>query len=349
MNKPVFDRSDFQLCDVPVPKGYPQSQTHAGVAFNGVKFYLTTSPYPGPDYGVWEWRIMRMVRIMSFGKLCKIPNGEHFENPCIYVGEKDVVGAPVQFELMQRTALMETPEEFNGLPSYNSDPDIYIEGDIIYVMNRSVIRTKIYEDHRPYDFDTRIYLMKGKDENKRFKLLSCNLVREGQDPYVSPSLVKLQGKYIVGYLDNRMEGSGVVFNNLYLSSANVIEEAIRSKYRYPIEVTSGNMIPWHISLFVQDETLYAIVTCVKKGDVSLKMWQMLGVFDKELKKINIFPRPLTDLNSYRGSAIVDNEGMFVLYTPTVHEKIVGSKSIDGRDILVATKKFEDILSQVKYE
>ena len=41
--------------------------------------------------------------------------------------------------------------------------------------------------------------------------------------------------------------------------------------------------------------------------------------------------------------------MFVLYTPTVHEKIVGSKSIDGRDILVATKKFEDVLSQVKYE
>ena len=347
LSKPVFDRSEFRLCDVPVPNGYPQSQTHAGVVYNGKKFYLTTSPYPGPYYGIWEWRIRRLIRILSFGKLCAIPNGEAFENPCVYVGEKDVDGPPIHFKLMQKTALMETPEEFNGLPSYNSDPDIYLEGDIIYIMNRSVIRTKTYEDHRPYDFDTRIYLIKGKDENNHFKLLSSKLIREGQSPFVSPSLVKLHGKYIVGYFDNRMVGRKVVFNNLYLSSAESIEEAIRSKNSIPIEVTSSDMIPWHISLFVYNEYLYAIVTCVKEGDPSLKMWQMLGVFDKELKKFTIFPSPLTDLNSYRGSAIVDKEGSFVLYTPTVHEKIVGAKSVDGRDILVATKYFEDILTLIK--
>ena len=36
MLEPYFKKEDFILCDVPVPEGYPQSQTHAGIAvYNG--------------------------------------------------------------------------------------------------------------------------------------------------------------------------------------------------------------------------------------------------------------------------------------------------------------------------
>ena len=72
MNAPVFQKADFTLCDVPVPKGYPQSQTHAGVAFFENKYYLTTSPFPGPQYGVWEARFRKLVRTLSFGKFCPV-------------------------------------------------------------------------------------------------------------------------------------------------------------------------------------------------------------------------------------------------------------------------------------
>lgn len=346
--KTVFNREDFSLCYVPVPKGYPQSQTHAGVSLSDGKLYLSTSPYPGPVYSLWVERLRKLVRLLSFGYLCNPPSGEIYENPCLYLGEDPGNGMSTRFRLMQQKPLMRTPEEFYGVPSYNSDPDIFIENGIIHILNRSVIRTKVYKD-KPYEFVTRIYLMRGKDENGHFKLLSNQLVLEGEDNYVSPSLVKFRSNYMVSFLDNHMVSHKVLFKNLYLSTATSVEEAIRAKNRHVVQIKSGQMTPWHMSLFHYSDTLYAIVTCVREGDTSLKMWQMLGEFNQDLSELTIYPTPLTDYNSYRGSAFVRADDVFILYSTIVWEKIAGSKSVDGRDVIVASCKFADFLARVREE
>ena len=347
MNAPVFQKADFTLCDVPVPKGYPQSQTHAGVAFFENKYYLTTSPFPGPQYGVWEARFRKLVRTLSFGKFCPVYCGEKYENPCIYFGCEQEDRIPVHFRLMQQSALMETPEPFLGFPSYNSDPDIFIEKGIIHVLNRCVIRTKVYNDHRPYDFKTQIYLLKGVDEHGHFKLMSNQLVRESDDNYVSPSLIKFKDLYLVAFLDNRLVRGKVVFNNLFLSPAETIEDAIRAENKHSVKVNGCEMIPWHMSLFQFHGDLYTVVTCVRKDDLTLKMWQMLGVFNEDLTELEIFQTPLSDYCSYRGSAFVRDDGMFVLYSTTFREWVKGSKSIDGRDVIVASCRFTDLLNHMK--
>lgn len=346
--KPIFSRESFSLCEVPVPEGYPQSQTHAGVAVNGDNYYLTTSPYPGPIYSLWVSRFRKLVRILTRGRLCASPSGEMYENPCLYLGEGGGNVPPSRFKLMQKSPLMETPEGFYGLPSYNSDPDIFIEEGIIHIMNRSIIRTKTYKD-KPYDFLTRIYLMKGLDENGHFKLLSNQLVLEGQENYVSPSLVKFRGRYVVAFLDNHLVNRRVLFNNLFLSVSDNVEDAIIAKGRCPIKINASHLTPWHMSLFHHNDSMYAIVTCVEEGDTSLRMWQMLGEFNGNLREMTIYPTPLCDYNSYRGAAFVKEDGTFVFYSTTKWEKISGSKSVDGREIVVASCMFDDLLLRIKKE
>lgn len=343
--RPVFEKSDFVLCDVPVPKGYPQSQTHAGMAIYEGKYYLTTSPFPGPQYSLWVSRYRKLMRIISRGKLCNNISGERYENPCIYIGEKQGGDIPVYFRLMSQVPLMDTPESFFGLPSYNSDPDIYVEGGVMHVLNRSVIRTKTFKD-KPYEFVTRIYLMKGVDENGHFKMLSNQLVRESNDNYVSPSLIKFKDKYLVAYLDNQLVNRKVRFGGLLVSIAKSAEEAIKADDRVKVNINGGEMTPWHMSLFQYAGKLYTIITCVKNGDASLKMWQMLGCFNDTLTELIIFQTPLTDYNSYRSAACVRDDGTFVLYNATVWEKVPNSKSVDGRDIIMATCSFEELLRKM---
>lgn len=346
MKEPIFKREELKLCYVPVPDGYPQSQTHAGVACYQGRTYLTTSPYPGPKYGRWEGRFRHLARLISFGKYCSTPDGEYYENPCLYIGEEKGETA-AHFKLMQKTALMDTPADYYGWPCYNSDPDIFIENGTLYILNRSVIRTEVFKDHRPYKFVTRVYLIKGVDENGHFKLLSNSLVRENNDNYVSPSLVKYKGDYIVAHLENRLVGREVQFDNLYLSKADEICKAIEGKEDRPVTVISDGLLPWHMSLFTYHDKLYSIITCVEKGDRSLRMWQMIGKFDDELTNLKIYSRPLCDYNSYRGEAVVHDDGVFVLYSPTVHEKITGGSSVDGREIMVVSKNFEELLSELE--
>ena len=344
--RPFFEKSDFVLCDVPVPKGYPQSQTHAGIAIYEGKYYLTTSPFPGPQYGLWVSRYRKLMRIISCGILCNNISGEKYENPCIYIGGKQGLDIPVHFRLMSQSPLMDTPESFFGFPSYNSDPDIFVENGVLYILNRSVIRTKVYRD-KPYEFLTRIYLIKGLDENGYFKLLSNQLVLEGDENFVSPSLIKFRGKYMVAFLDNRFVGQKVIFDNLFLSIADDVEDAVKSETKRAIKVNCGKMIPWHLSLFQYKDTLYTIITCVKEDDTSFRMWQMLGEFNNNLSELSIYQTPLTDFNSYRSAACVREDGLFVLYNATVWERIRGSKSVDGRDVMMAKCLFSDLLMQIR--
>ncbi len=344
MNNPVFRRRDFTLCDVPVPKGYPQSQTHSGIAIYAGRYYLTASPYPVVKYRKFVKYLRISVRKLLRGWLFKPIIGEEYENPCLYVGEVVNSGFPTKFIPMASHPLMETPERYYGLPAYNSDPDIYIEDGIFHILNRSVFRTRKLGNG--YESITNIYLIRGVAEGERFKLLSNQLVKEWDKPYASPCLTKFKNKYILTYLDTNSAIDGETFTALYIEKMNSIEDIKEQNQVHQVTVESGRLLPWHMSLFHYEEKLYTIIACVERGDKSRKIWQMLGVFNDDLSQLKVFPRPLTDYNSYRGAACVNEQGIFTLYSTTVHESILGSKSVDGRDIVMASRSFGKLLNEI---
>lgn len=341
MMNPVFQRKDFYLCDVPVPSSYPQSQTHSGIAFSEGRYYLTTSPYPVVKYSKLVKYLRIGIRKLTMGLLFKPIIGESYENPCLYVGDTDCFGFPSKFKPMTSRPLMQTPEQYYGLPAFNSDPDIFIEEGIFYILNRSVLRTRLLA--KGYESVTNIYLIKGIAEGYRFKQLCNQLIKEWGKPYASPCFTKYNNEYIFTYLDTNSGNDGQTFNGLYIEIMNSIPEIRENREAHKVEVESGNLLPWHMSLFQYEGKLYTIIACVVRGDRERKIWQMLGEFSEDLSRLKVYPRPLTDFNSYRGAAYVNEEGIFGLYSTTVHERIPGSKSVDGRDVVLASMPFSEVL------
>lgn len=125
----VFSRNDFELCYVPVPKGYPQSQTHAGIYIYDGKLYLTSSPFPNPSEPKFIVYSKAVLRKLTNGYLFPIIPVEYFENPCLYASERNI---STRFRLLQSRPLMDSLDSYYGLPAYNSDPDIFIENGYIY-------------------------------------------------------------------------------------------------------------------------------------------------------------------------------------------------------------------------
>ena len=136
--EPIFKQSSFILCDVPVPIGYPQSQTHSGIFLHAGKYYLTTSPYPNPRYNKFAIYCRAAIRKLTNGLFFKTYIGEDYENPCLYTGCGSSI--PTKFRMVEDVPLMDKPADVYGLGSYCSDPDIFIEGDDIYVLNRGSVR-----------------------------------------------------------------------------------------------------------------------------------------------------------------------------------------------------------------
>lgn len=345
MNKPFFSKEQLILCDVPVPKGYPQSQTHSGVAVHDGRVYLTTSPFPGKKYSLNVSRMRKLLRKLSGGILCNPINGEAFENPCLYVGIGSDGSIPTHFIPMTSKPLMNTPDSLFGFPAYNSDPDIYIEDGHFYIMNRIVYRTKVMKGH--YDSVTYIYLIKGTEINEKFRLESVKLIKEWKEPFVSPCLTKYGDKYVFTYLESKSALDAKSFDGLYLQTIGSIDELSKNECYRKVKVNAGDLLPWHMSLFNYEGNLYSIIACVKNGDRSRKIWQMFGEFNSELTELTIYQTPLTDFNSYRGSAFVSESGRFVLYETTVWEKISGGKSVDGREVMMAQCDFSKLLSEIK--
>ena len=342
MIQPVFCKNDFSLCSVRVPDGYPQSQTHAGIAFHGGKYYLTCSPYPVKKYTRFEAHWHSLLKKISSGRWGKFVNAEKYENPMLYVGMGDKDTPPVKFEPVYPFPLMDTPTPVYGKPAYNSDPDIFIEDDKVYILNRSYYR-------RPSE--------KGGNEKEVLISLICGLISDNgyqksdvlefkktSDSLISPCLIKYKGKYLFSSLETNSAIDGHSFEGLYMQQSESIMGLMREQGKKKIAVESGNMLPWHMSLFVYNDRLFSIVTCVKKGDLS-HLWQMFGEFDKDLSRLKIYSKPLTDYNSYRGSAIVLKDKLF-LYTTTLNEHVKGSMSYDGRDILVSSMPICEFLKSV---
>lgn len=343
MLEPYFKKEDFILCDVPVPKGYPQSQTHAGIAVYNGKFYLTCSPYPLKKYSRLQIYAKRLLQKLTFGKLGQFIDADSYENPLLYEGIDNGGKPPFKFRLLQPAPLMERPKKIEGVQSYNSDPDIFVEDDTFYILNREFCRAKSINSK--FDTKTILHLLVARlgdslEITKRITIL------EGQNTMVSPCLGKFRNKYVFCYLDTNSALDGHSFEGLYLKLSDSISNLGEREGYYKVSFDNDAILPWHMSLFQHADKLYTIITCVEKGNNS-KLLQHIGAFSDDLHKLTIYKMPLTDFNSYRSAGLVLQDGSFILYESTLNEKIIGSKSCDGRDILFVSTNFNNMINKIK--
>lgn len=341
---PIFIRDQFELCDVPVPKGYPQSQTHVGVSQRNGKVYLTSSPFPELRQSKFVAYAKAIIRKCTHGMLFKIVRAESYENPLLYVSTNEHGSC---FMLMQSKPLMEQPDPIFGYPAFNSDPDIFIEGGKAYILNRAIFRTKLTPGRFRDEYCIRVYLIEGSLDGNRFNLNGINLINESDKLSVSPCLVKYQEKYRYFELFTNCYNDGNSFDGLKYKTFDTIDQLKTKDAQWKtVCINEYEYLPWHMSVFEYDGKLYSVLACVKKGEPKY-CYQLLGEFSSTLDKLTIYNKPLTDYNSYRGHAYVDDNGFFHLYTTTVREKLHNGKSVDGREILTASMNFEDLLKQVR--
>lgn len=344
MIKSIFTLSDCSFCDVPVPKGYPQSQTHAGVAIDkyGV-VYLTTSPFPAISYSRIQVYWRSALRRLTNGVLPK-ELGEKYENPMIYVSADIYNESPCSFIPFRGNPLSNTPPCLFGFPSFNSDPDIYIEDEYAYILNREVLRTAPWGTPNAKPF-IRICLFKF-DIHSGINYISSKYIKEDFGNYTSPCLFKYRDNYHLLYLETNSYNDGGECRCYILSS-----ETLDGKFNNPreINIVCKSFTPWHISVFNYRDITYAIVACIKK-EIPGRCYQMLGVFDKELSVLNIYNKPLLSIPSYRGAAYVSPKtDNFVLYSTTVGYKDKKTKSVDGRDVVMCKRNFKSLLNELEHE
>jgi len=342
----IFKKTDFKLCDVPVPLGYKQSQTHCGVAQRNGIYYLTTSPYPSRQVRKLESYFKAALNKTGVNILNTfVP--EQWENPCLYIGEESCSdNIPLRFTLMQSTPLMPAPDPYYGLPAFNSDPDIFIEGDLIHVLNRQTFRTEICPGEPLNKYLIRIYHIYGKIDKGRFYYLGTELLFESEKLVCSPCLTRYRSEYILTELETNTYNEGDNFNGLFITSGDSIDDFKNISNWRRVEVESDYYLPWHMSVFSFDDSLFSIIACVEKG-VKQRLWQLLGEFNSDLTSLKIYRTPLTDYKSYRGAALINENSEFVLYNSTVHEKIKYGKSVDGREVIMAHAPFEQVLKRLR--
>ncbi len=346
MQRPIFKKSDFRLCTIPVPEGYPQSQTHAGIACYDGRFYLTCSPYPVKKFTWISAHWYALLQKISMGIWGKTLDAEKFENPMLYVGEGKKGLSPTFFEPLSPFPLMDTPKPMFSMPAYNSDPDIFIDEGRIYILNRAYYRKPATNDEVAKK-EVLLSLIKGSIDEKGFQFLGIEEFKRSSNSLISPCLIKYRGEYLFTQLETNSAIDGNNFDGLYVQKAATVDGLCKRDDYSIVKVNGGDLLPWHMSLFTYNEELYTIITCVKKGDTS-HLWQMMGKFNPDVTELTIYPRPLTDSNSYRGAAVVVDEN-FVLYTTTLNDKVKGSKSVDGRDILMASMPMKELIKQLESE
>lgn len=340
-----FDKEDFLLCSVVVPKSYPQSQTHAGVYISDGSVFLVTTPFPNPKITFVSRYYWAIVRRLGLARFVKRVIGENYENPLLYVAScKNCI--PLVFKLITPSPLISQPNPHNNLPAYNSDPDIYIEKGVFSILIRQTFRTNLLPDGK-YECYNKIFELVGiVNEAHAFIQQSFNLLITTNKPFVSPCHIKVGDTYVFTYLDTNSYNDGDTFVGLFLHKSTEPISDTRDFDFFQIKIDTKDFLPWHMSLFTYKGTLYAIVACVKRG-VDHRCMQFLGVFDHKLTELDIYDTPLSDINSYRGAACVIEDGTFILYNTSVHTKFRHGHSVDGREVVMAKCNFETLLSSIQ--
>lgn len=333
----IFNKKDFFVCDVPVPLGYPQSQTHAGVAISKDRVYLTSSPYPKIRYSILQ-RIYRKCLHVVTNNLYPPCYGDAQENPMLYWNDRNNEPLTV-FKPYFGNPLANTPSKLFGFRSYNSDPDVYVEDGIVYVLNRECFMTG-----EAYNYWVRIFMMKFAETENGVNYLHSKIILEEPNINLSPCIIKWQNSYKLFSLETLSYNTGDPECHLMLRESSRIDGAYDNKRE--IQIIGDNFVPWHLSVFKYNNKLFAVVACIKAG-TSRRLYQMLGRFDDNLSSLFIYQRPLVDIPSYRGAAYVSDEGDFILYSTTDSYYVKGSRSVDGKDIIMMRAPFEIVLTQLE--
>ena len=279
---------------------------------------------------------------MSFGIIDVFFRGEDYENPCIYVGKsKDKGEIPTHFELIEGSPLMDKPLDIYGLGSYCSDPDLFVFRDNFIILNRNTFR-KSETGIASEDYENQLYLIEGKVDNNRFITQRISYLFSDQD--LSPCFSYYNGEYILLSLDTTSYNTGEICKSLNLRRSK--NDFYSWGQKRVVNIDKGKYEPWHMSVFSYQDELYTVVACIKKGEPK-RCWQILGKFDKELTSLKLFQTPLTDYISYRGSAVVREDGEFVFYNTTVFEKIRNGKSVDGREVIMAHMPFLELIEKLE--
>lgn len=347
MNQAIFDKKDFTLCDVPVPDGYPQSQTHSDIIQYNGRLVMSTSPFP-EERDMRKRAIKKILRKLTGGRLGKLTNGEAFENPCLYISIASANSTPTVFKPMAHNPLVGTPEKFSGIPSFNSDPQVFFDRGQIFVFNRVIRREQNRgKDPGKYHYLTDIYRIDGSVVEDNFSVENVSLFRQFTEPCISPSVIHFRDAYYFVYLDSYSYNDGETFKGMYLIKSTSIEGLKTEDSVKEINVQSPEgILPWHFSLFQYAGKLYAVVACVEKGKRN-RCIQMLGVFDDNVSTLTIFKTPLTNMSSYRGCGFVDDNGTFVFYNTTVNEYFKRDNSVDGRNVVMARLDFNSLINRMR--
>ena len=335
--KAIFTEKDFELCSVPVPKGYPQSQTHAGVATTGERVYLTTSPFPRIKYGLLRRAFNKTCRTLTKGLYPPV-YGDAQENPLLYWGESGSK-CPVEFSPYIGNPIASTPPQLFGFHSFNSDPDIYIEQRDIFVLNR-----ECFHKSSNKEYWCRINQYHFIDQENGASYVNSKVLLETPSVFLSPSIAKWKSEYCMFYLETTSYNTGDKECHLYVRKSEHVDgnyDKIKE-----LRIVSDLFIPWHLSVFEFAGELFSIASCIKAGHPK-RLYQMLGKFNKELTTLFIYQQPLIDIPSYRGAAYVDASGNIVLYSTTDCYRVSGSVSVDGKDVIMMTKSFNEILREIK--
>lgn len=323
MKTSIFKKTDFELCVLSNPSGYPISFTHAGIAYsedgyNGYHYFLSQSPYP--------------------------TGNDSYENPCFYYANaREGNLPPINWTAYSGNPLQEDPGD-----GYNADPDILFFGGDLYVGNRPYLRTP-----SPYQW---VNMQKCEIVGGEFTFGEPVTLYDTNTPptnfgysanylttLVSPSIIVKDDKVRAYHLVTNSYNDGSKCRNLVIMEGDdLVTPQNFSFLKYGS--IFGNVEPWHIDVFEHDGKLYAVLACIVDSTIG-NCYNFLAVSD-DWENFRIYDRPLSDIKSYRSSAMVREDGMFILYLATLNYKPSGNLTEDGRNILCGYMNFSELLEQI---
>lgn len=327
MKSPIFNRNQFELCVLSNPSGYPISFTHAGIAYsqdgyNGYHYFLSQSPYP--------------------------LGNDDYENPCFYYANaREGNLPPIVWNAYSGNPLQEDPGD-----GFNSDPDIVFFDDDLYMGNRPYLRNPGTRTSRYQCFNTQKCII----ENGEFTFSEPVVMYDTTTPPMkvengivtvgigSPAIVPMNDGLRIYHLNSSSYNDGKKCPPLYIMQGDNLVTAMNfSFYKYG-SILGNNAEAWHFDIFEHDGKLYSIIDCVVDNKIG-NAYNFLAVSD-DWENFKIYNRPLSDILSYRSSAMVREDGMFILYLTTLDYKPAGNQTTDGRNILCSYMPFDELLNKI---
>ena len=326
MKTPIFNRSQFELCTLANPSGYPSSYTHAGIAYsqngyNGYHYFLSQSPYPSGN--------------------------DDYENPCFYYANARAGNLPpIDWIAYSGNPLQEDPGD-----GFNSDPDIVFFGGDLYIGNRPYLRNPRYQCfnaqkcaivNSEFTFDEPVVLF---DTNTPPSNFGFGPIDDYYVALASPAFAPMpNGKIRTYHLASNSYNDGSKCRGLIIMEGTNLVTAQNFSFLKYGSILGNNAEPWHIDVFDYKGKLYAILCCIVDG-IRGNAYNFLAV-SEDWENFRIYDKPLSDIMSYRSSACVREDGMFILYLATLDYKPAGNISADGRNILCGYMDFEELLKKI---